>query len=185
MKSLGIIALGLCCVAAPLAAQRDTTRARQQRPRAGVGQRGMARRDRGGMGMDDSTMAMMREMMGPIMRVMAYEPQQLLAHKDSLQLTNDQLTRLTAIQNSAKSAHEAAANDMKAHMDALNQAFQTAAPDTSALRTHFDAAHAAMGKAHWAMLSAAAQARAVLTDAQRSKVDSWVNMMGQRAQREY
>jgi len=38
-----------------------------------------------------------------------------------------------------------------------------------------------MGQAHWAMLSAAAQARATLTDAQRQKIDAWVNAMEQRA----
>jgi hypothetical protein len=34
-----------------------------------------------------------------------------------------------------------------------------------------------MGRAHWAMLSAAAQARALLTDAQRGRVDGWTDMM--------
>jgi hypothetical protein len=133
------------------------------------------------MEMDDSAMAMMREMMAPVMRVMAYEPQHLLAHKDSLQLTSDQVTKLTAIENAAKADHDAAANDMKTHMGALDQAFQTASPDTSALRTHFEAAHAAMGKAHWAALSAAAQARAVLTDAQRQKIDARISAMGEHA----
>ncbi len=42
-----------------------------------------------------------------------------------------------------------------------------------------------MGKAHWAMLTAAAQSRAVLTDAQRSKIDTWVTAMEQRESREY
>jgi hypothetical protein len=37
-----------------------------------------------------------------------------------------------------------------------------------------------MGKAHWAMLSAAARSRALLTDAQRQKVDAWVTAMSQR-----
>lgn len=37
-----------------------------------------------------------------------------------------------------------------------------------------------MGKAHWAGLSAAAQARAILTDAQRQKVDAAVGAMMQR-----
>jgi hypothetical protein len=74
---------------------------------------------------------------------------------------------------------------MKAHMGALSQAFQTASPDTNALRMHFEAVHAAMGKAHWAMLSAAAQARTALTDAQRQKVDSWVTAMEQRERHEH
>ena len=104
----------------------------------------------------------------------------LLNHKDSLNLTADQVSKLTAIRDSAKAAHDAAGSDFKTHMDELSQAFQTASPDTAALRPHFDAAHAAMGKAHWAMLSAAARARALLTDAQRQKVDAAVAAMSQR-----
>ena len=179
MKALGMITISLCCIAAPLAAQ-DTTHARRPalRPHAGMG--GM-----GQHGEMDDMMPMMREMMGPMMRVMAYEPEHLLSHKDSLKLTGDQVNRLTAIQGSAKAAHDAAATDAKTHMSGVAQAFETASPDTNALRVHFEAAHAAMGKAHWAMLSAAAQARAVLTDAQRQKVDTWVNTMEQREQHEH
>jgi hypothetical protein len=66
-------------------------------------------------------------------------------------------------------------------MNALSQAFQAAAPDTNALRAHFNEAHAAMGKAHGVMLAAAAQAKAVLTDAQRQRVEAWANAMQQRA----
>jgi len=140
---------------------------------------------RGQHGEMDEMMPMMREMMAPMMRVMAYTPEHLLSRKDSLKLTPDQISRLTVIQTSAKSAHDAAAADMKAHIGAVSQVFQAASPDTSALRMHFDAVQAAMGKAHWAMLSAAAQARAVLTDAQRQKVDSWVNAMEQREGHEH
>jgi hypothetical protein len=179
MKALGFITISLCCIAAPLAAQ-DTTHARRpgQRPHAGMAQR----REHGEM---DEMMPMMREMMAPMMRAMAYTPEHLLSRKDSLKLTPDQISKLTAIQNTAKSAHDAAAADIKTHLGALSQAFQTASPDTNALRAHFDEAHAAMGKAHWAMLSAAAQAKATLTDAQRQKVDSWVTAMEQREQHEH
>ena len=175
MKVLALVTISLCCIAAPLAAQ-DTTHARHpvRRPRAGMGQRG----EHGDM---DEMMSMMREMMAPMMRVMAYTPEHLLARKDTLKLTADQISRLTAIQTSAKSAHDAAAADIKTHLGGVSEAFQAASPDTNALRTHFQAAHAAMGQAHWAMLSAAAQARATLTDAQRQKIDAWVNAMEQRA----
>jgi len=179
MQALRLITISLCCIAAPLAAQ-DTTHARHAAPRPHAG---MAHRaEHGEM---DEMMPMMREMMAPMMRAMAYTPEHLLSRKDSLKLTPDQINSLTAIQTSAKSAHDAAAADMKAHMAALSQAFQGASPDTNALRMHFDAVHAAMGKAHWAMLSAAAQARAALTDAQRQKVDAWVNAMEQREGHEH
>jgi hypothetical protein len=179
MKALGLITISLCCIAAPLAGQ-DTSHARHPAPRPGAG---MAQR--GEHGEMEDMMPMMREMMAPLMRVMAYVPQHLLSRKDSLKLTPDQISKLTAIQNSAKSAHDAAAADIKTHFGGVSQAFQAASPDTSALRTHFEAAHAAMGRAHWAMLSAAAQARAALTDAQRQKVDAWVNAMEQREGHEH
>lgn len=172
MKTLAILTLSLSCFAAPLAAQDTTHRHQEARPRGMMG------------GMDDM-MPMMREMMAPMMRAMAYTPQHLLARKDTLKLTADQVTRLTTIQTAAKSAHDAAAADIKTHLGAVSQAFQAAAPDTNALRPHFEAAHTAMGKAHWTMLAAAAQARAVLTDAQRQKVDAWVSAMEQRMQHEH
>jgi hypothetical protein len=179
MKALGLITISLCCIAAPLAAQ-DTTHARRpvQRPHAGMGQRG----EHGEM---DEMMPMMRQMMAPLMRVMAYTPEHLLSRKDSLRLTPDQISRLSAIQTTAKSAHDAAVADIKTHLDEASKAFQAASPDTTSLRMHFEAAHSAMGKAHWAMLSAAAQARAALTDAQRQKVDAWVNAMEQREGHEH
>jgi len=179
MKALGIITISLCGIAAPLAAQ-DTTHARHAPPRPHA--RMAQRAEHGEM---DEMMPMMREMMAPMMHAMAYTPEHLLARKDSLKLTPGQISGLTAIQTAAKSAHDAAAADMKAHMTALSQVFQGASPDTGALRMHFDAVHAAMGKAHWAMLSAAGQARAALTDAQRKKVDAWVNAMERREGHEH
>ena len=125
-------------------------------------------------------MPMMREMMAPMMRTMVYAPEHLLSRRDSLHLTSDQVTRLTAIRDGAKAAHDAAAADVKTHFDELAQAFQSPSPDTTALLPHFQAAHAAMGTAHWAMLAASARAKAVLTDAQRTQVDSWVMAMERR-----
>ena len=171
MRTLAIITISLCCIATPLAAQ-DTTHRHQMQP------------PRGAMAMDDM-MPMMRELMGPMIRIMAYEPGHLLARKDSLRLTNDQITRLTAIRDAAKAAHDAAAGGAKTHMNAVSQAFQAAAPDTNALRAHFNETHAGMGKAHWAMLLAAAQAKPVLTEAQRQRVEAWANAMEQRMQHEH
>jgi len=122
-------------------------------------------------------MMQMQEMMGPMMRGMAFAPNHLLMRKDALGLSAQQVARLTAIRDAAKTAHDAAHADAKTHMDALAQAMQAAAPDTGAVKLHFQAAHAAMGKAHWLMLAAAAQAKAVLTDEQRGRVNGWVDAM--------
>ncbi|HET9385802.1 MAG TPA: Spy/CpxP family protein refolding chaperone, partial [Gemmatimonadales bacterium] len=125
-------------------------------------------------------MQQMGHMMAPLMRVMAFTPDHLLANKDSLKLTPQQVTKLTALRDAAQPAHDASAADAKTHMDAIAQAWGAAAPDTAALRAHFHAAHEGMGKAHWVMLAAAAQARAVLTDEQRTRVDQWAARMMER-----
>ncbi len=142
--SLAILALG----GAPLAAQQPGMTGQAMMPH----------------------MMQMDQMMAPMMGAMAFSPDHLLARKDSLGLTSQQVTRLTALRDAATAAHDAAAADAKTHMEALAQAFQGSAPDTAAVKVHFQAAHAAMGNAHWAMLTAAAQAKAVLTDGQRARV---------------
>jgi len=146
----------LAFAALPLAAQQ---------PRMGHDERGM------------SHMMQMEQMMAPMMRAMAFTPDHLLARKDSLNLTPQQISRLTALRDAAKTAHDAAAAAAKAHMDAMGQALNAASPDTAAVKQHFQAAHTAMGNAHWAMLSAAAQARALLTDEQRARVERWATKM--------
>ncbi len=122
-------------------------------------------------------MMQMEQMMAPMMRGMAFAPDHLLARKDVLGLSAQQVVRLTAIRDAAKTAHDAAQADAKTHMDALAQAMQAGAPDTTALKLHFQAAHGAMGKAHLTMLTAAAQAKALLTDEQRGRVNGWVDAM--------
>ena len=123
---------------------------------------------------------MMQEMMGPMMRGMAFAPDHLLMRKDVLGLSAQQVARLTALRDAAKAAHDVAHADAKTHMDALAQAMQASAPDTGAVKLHFQAAQAAMGKAHLTMLTAAARAKALLTDEQRGRVNGWVDAMEMR-----
>lgn len=119
----------------------------------------------------------MQEMMGPMMQVMLYTPQHLLARKDALGLTPDQVSRLTGLRTATQAAEDAAMSEGKTHLQELEQAANAAAPDTTALKTHFQAAHAAMGKAHWLALASAVQGRAILTDAQRVKLKAWADSM--------
>jgi hypothetical protein len=118
-----------------------------------------------------------QDMMGPMMQVMLYTPQHLLARKEALGLTNDQVARLNSLRNAAQVGQEAAMAEAKNHAQAVQQAAAGPTPDTVALRTHFEAAHAAMGKAHWLALVSAVQAKAVLTDGQRTKVKVWADSM--------
>jgi len=118
-------------------------------------------------------------MMGGMMAAMATEPAHLLAMKADLRLTADQERRITAIRDAAQPGHDAAMRSGEVHSREMAQAMQVAAPDTAAVRAHFQAAHAAMGQANLAMLTAAARARAILTDAQRRQLDSVHGGMGQ------
>jgi hypothetical protein len=119
----------------------------------------------------------MQELMGPTMKVMLYMPQHLLARQEALGLTPDQVGRLTSLRDASQAAQDAAMSDAKAHLQALGQAADAPTPDTSALKIHFQAAHAAMGQAHWLSLAAAVQAKAALNDAQRTKVTVWADSM--------
>jgi len=125
-----------------------------------------------GMAMHGDMMPGMDSMMAPMMRAMAFAPQHLLRQKSALHLTDDQITQLTALGDSAKAAHDAASQQARMHMAEMEQVMQTAAPDTGAVKMHFDAAHRYMGDAMWAMLRASAEGRALLTDAQQSQVDA-------------
>lgn len=133
----------------------------------------------GGMGrgrMSEMESSMMRELGPAMMQMMLYTPQHLLARKDALALSADQVARLTALRSAIDTARDRAMAEAAAHMKEMDLAVSPA-PDTAALKVHFQAAHAAMGKAHWAVIAAAAQARGVLTDAQRAKVKVWADSM--------
>src|SRR2546430_7678198 len=47
--------------------------------------------------------------------VLVYTPQHLLAHKEALGLTSDQVARLTTLRNAAETGEEAAMADAKGH----------------------------------------------------------------------
>jgi Spy/CpxP family protein refolding chaperone len=106
-------------------------------------------------------------------REMAFAPEHLLARNGELQLTAQQITALTGIRDAARKAGQAAMDNAKKHMDELEVALDANVPDTTAIRTHFTAAHESMGQAHLARIIAGARAKAVLTDAQRTQVAQW------------
>lgn len=159
-----LAALGL--VAAPLAAQRPAAPDSLHHPMMEAGPMSPLMGD-----------AVMREMGPVLMKLMLYTPQHLLARKDPLALSADQITRLTALRDGAKAARDAGEAEAQAHLRELERAAGASKPDTTALKLHFQAAHAALGKAHWAEVSAAAQARWVLSDGQRSQMETWADSM--------
>jgi hypothetical protein len=156
MKSLaGITGVLLIVSASGLAAQQH--RHGQDTAQARMGQLG-------GMGQ--------MGMMGDGMALPAFQPARLLEQRETLALTDEQVARLEAIQAAAKEAQDQAMATHEQHHEQMMQVLQGERPDPETIQTHFMAAHAAMGMAHWAAMDAGLKAKAVLTDAQRAKVDT-------------
>ena len=127
----------------------------------------------GGMGMEMG----MGGMMGPMAKMHAFDPDHLLAAKDKLSLTEPQITKLTAIRDAGKKAAEAAHQPAHAAMQGLMKETAAANPDTTKLRQLFMAHETGMANVQWAKASTAFQARAVLTEVQRARVDGWMDGM--------
>ncbi|HWZ28263.1 MAG TPA: Spy/CpxP family protein refolding chaperone [Gemmatimonadales bacterium] len=159
--NLGMRALALTALlAVPLAAQQPMEADSAHHARGGMMGRGMM-----GHGMMGGGMSGMMMMGG-----MEFAPAHLLALNGELSLTAQQITALTALRDAAKRARDAGMDKIKTHLDELRTALDAATPDTMAVRTHFLAAHDAMGQAHLAMLITNARAKAILTDAQRTQL---------------
>ena len=97
----------------------------------------------------------MQEMMAPIAQVMLYTPQHLLPRKEALGLTADQVARLTALRDATTAAQDAAMSEAETHLGELQLAADAASPDSGVVKTHFQAAHAAMPRISGAKLIAA------------------------------
>lgn len=119
----------------------------------------------------------MQEMMAPLAQVMLYTPQHLLPRKDALGLTADQIARLTALRDATTAAQDAAMSEARTHLAELERAADAAPPDSSAVKTHFQAAQTAMGRAHWLSIWSAMEAKALLTAAQRVILKAWADSL--------
>lgn len=121
-------------------------------------------------------------------RIAAYAPPHLLQRQEVLGLTEKQLSHLEALAEELKVAHEKAGAETKAHQDQLLEVWQAAQPNVSQLRAHAEAAMESEHAAHLAMLSAAAQAKGLLTPEQRGRVEGWMDarhIMPRRGMREH
>ena len=180
MKTTRLMLLA-AAIAVPVAAQQPDS-ARQAAPPFGTMMgRGMMP---GGMMQGGAQMMMgpmaghmmqMMGMMGPMMRAMAFSPAQLLAHPDDLKLSKEQVTKLSALRDRFAATHDSAFALMQSHMKEMATLLSTATPDTVKIKPHFDAWQGGMTRAHWAMLSASTQARAILTETQRARVEGWAD----------
>lgn len=104
-----------------------------------------------------------------------FDPSHLLDRRDVLNLTADQVTRLSGLENDLKAAREKAQVDAKPHREELQKLFQQSAPDVAQVRTHAQALMQAEQGAQLSTLATAVQAKAVLTPEQRGRVQGWAD----------
>jgi Spy/CpxP family protein refolding chaperone len=142
-----LAALGLLLGATPLAAQHQH-----------------------GGGAGQGTMMGQGQEMMPGMAIRAFAPDQLLAKRDTLGLTDDQVKQLEQLQADAKRDHDQAMASHDKYRTQMTQALQADKPDVAVIQGYYAGAHDSMGQAHWAEMRAGLLAMGVLTDAQRAKV---------------
>lgn len=146
------IAVALALTAGPAIAQHHPEHGGQARPAAP-----------GMQGMQDDMAAM---------HLKAFQPDQLLAKRADLQLTADQVTRLERIAADVKTRVDQAKATHEQRKQQMMEALAADNPSKDVVAGHFQAAHGAMGAAHWAEMEAGLAAMAVLTDTQRAAVKS-------------
>ncbi len=111
---------------------------------------------------------------------MPFDPARLLARKDALGLSAQQVAQLTALENNAKPGMTAAQKQIKTERAAIASGLNADAPDTVQLKRHYEALQTAAGNEHWARVSTSLKAWAVLTEEQRGKVRGWADLRGGR-----
>ncbi len=111
-----------------------------------------------------------------------FAPQALIARKDFLGLSEEQVAQLERLGEELTGTHEQALESAKASHEALLEAWQADRPDADAVRRYAEQAMQAQQAAHLAMLTGAAQAKALLTPEQQGKMQGWIegSRMGMR-----
>jgi Spy/CpxP family protein refolding chaperone len=170
------LSVALVLMAGPLAAQQQQQQPPPPQPPAALGP-GMGMRRMGGMMRMPGMMGMMG-MQGPgreFREVGSYAPRLLIAWRQSLGLSAEQVSRLEALAQEARQAADKATAEARMHWDQLAEIWKQPTPDVNQVRSHAQAAMQAMQAARLAHLVAAAQAKAVLTPEQRGRVGGWAD----------
>jgi Spy/CpxP family protein refolding chaperone len=164
MKTLMQTALLTALTAGALAAQQPAPAPQNRQPAAPVGE-GFER-----MGPE----------MGPPLGFggRMFSPTALLERREVLNLSADQVSRLSSLENDFKTAREKAQADGKPHREELQKLWQQSAPDVTQLRTHAQALMQVQQSVQLAAITTMAQAKAVLTPEQRGRVQGWADSQG-------
>ncbi len=105
----------------------------------------------------------------------AYSPHALIARREFLALSDQQVSRMEALAEGVRSVRERAAESVQQHRDALQEAWQADQPDVSAIRRHAEALYQAQHEVRLAELTAAAEAKGLLTAEQQGKLRGWMD----------
>ncbi len=112
----------------------------------------------------------------------AYSPQMLIARKDLLGLSDEQVSQIGQLSADAQAAQEQAMEAVKQSQEQLQEAWAADQPDVAAVRRYAQAGMEARQNARLATLEGAARAKALLTPEQQGKLEGFVEgrRMGMR-----
>jgi Spy/CpxP family protein refolding chaperone len=122
----------------------------------------------------------MTQMAGWMGQEAVYNPAHLLQRRQALELTDDQVSRLEALAEETKQAHQQAQSEMQGRAEQLREAWGAEQTDPDAIRTRASSLMELQNNAHLVMLTSAAQAKALLTAEQRGRVTGWIQGRGMR-----
>ena len=109
---------------------------------------------------------------------MMFGPSMLLDERGVLALTPDQVTRLSTLETEVRQARDKTEAEGKPHREELEKLWEQPTPDAAQMRTHAQALMQAHQAAGLTALTAAAQAKAILTPEQRGRVRGWADARG-------
>jgi Spy/CpxP family protein refolding chaperone len=137
-----------------------------------------------GTGLEDGPAMRQRMREGRSQMVTAgmYTPHWLIARKDMLDLTEEQLSQLEQLDAEAAAVREQAGEALKQSQEQLQEAWKAAQPDAEAIRRYAQAGMEARQEVQLATLEGAARAKALLTPEQQGKLAGFVEgrRMGMR-----
>ncbi|MEX1999410.1 MAG: Spy/CpxP family protein refolding chaperone [Gemmatimonadales bacterium] len=105
--------------------------------------------------------------------IQAFRPGALLERRERLSLTEQQVQRLTALQTELQATHERTRTEVQARMAEAHTAWQGG--DSRAANAASQAVMQTLLAGHMAALHGATQARGVLTEEQRGRVQGWMD----------
>ncbi len=105
--------------------------------------------------------------------VRAYLPERLVAMRERLSLTPDQVSKLEALAQENRKARDAGADAVRAQAERLRELWAADAPNVQAIQEASRTVMRARQDAQLAAVGAAAQAKAILTPEQRGWMRGW------------